>query len=176
MWVFHIGFASTNLIIGEYVSQHKRTERKQSSQSVPNTRRQGSSDTHAIFLPLWQLKLHVAWKVDLGIQNGLQIWGTQKKVPRWPWDQWEQQPAFFPEQKWGSPGFGQVEPETLHFSPVLNGWEGWLSDFSFCFPSVRQGPETGPWDCLMFCNARGAAGGKPGNQCVVGRMKWDNVC
>lgn len=37
MWVFHIGFASVNLITGEYVSPHKCTDRKQSSQSVPST-------------------------------------------------------------------------------------------------------------------------------------------
>lgn len=34
---FHIGFASLNLITREYVSEHKYTDRKQSSQSVPST-------------------------------------------------------------------------------------------------------------------------------------------
>lgn len=77
-----------------------------------------------------------------------------------------------------SQGTGLSEDWNFPFLPILNGWEGWLlSGFTFqgfCFPSRR-----GRWDksdCLMFACAGGAAGGEPGNQCGVGRMKWDNVC
>lgn len=177
MWVFHIGFASLNLITREYVSLHKYTDIKQRSQSVPSTHTLDRRPRHKprlrprLLLPLWCGSTS-SWRILEGRPECTK-WFVVSRLNRES-SQVTWRKTAFPSAGHSISEHCMKKHWGLSFFASIRSLAGLANVFlylsEFCF-SIHKA-EMGQVRCLMFV----AAGGEPGNQCGVGRMKWDNVC